>query len=261
MDAERKNGKSHEEALEHANRAIGQRGDTGTDETQSDNPQNFSALPSALRHTVTAVAGAVNPFRATGSRSFPAPRAPYEANVRKPVIPPTELGDGTEFGEALQKAKLTSVEQVLKALKDGFSPKDALQKGLDAVGQRDVGQNFSLPPVASNIATAARSLLAPRTPWLANAKKPEIPPVTIRDKNIFGGVLRKAYEQGGDEYMKARDTGASPDEAAGARDGAMGKTDPESNFSGLRLRSVLSRPAVEHALSSFRNAPLRLNPA
>jgi len=181
--------------------------------------------------------------------------------MRKPVIPPTELGDGTEFGEAVKHAKQTSVEQVLKALKDGFSPKDALRKGLDAVGQRDVEQNFSLPLSASNIATAARSFLAPRTPWLAKAKKPEIPPVTIRDPNIFGGVLRKAYEQGGDEYMRARDAGASPDEAAGVRDGAMGKTDPESNFSDLRLHSVFSRPAVKHALSSFRNAPLRLNPA
>lgn len=71
-DEEQKKGKSLEEAREQANRAIGQREDTGTNATESDNPQNFSALPSALRHTVTTVAGAVNPFRAMSLRLRPA---------------------------------------------------------------------------------------------------------------------------------------------------------------------------------------------
>jgi len=81
--------------------------------------------------------------------------------------------------------------------------------------------------------------------------------------------LRGLYEKGERAHHAAREAGKSADEAIEEGLHAIGYEDPELNFSALPLAAQKPKisatrqgeTAVARALSSFRNASLRLSPA
>lgn len=139
-------------------------------------------------------------------------------NVRG--VSPVSPGDDSEFGKALEAAADKKIDTLLAGVDKGLSPAEAAEQANKALGKTDPQSNFSaLDPVA------LRGRDEPPRP------DANIPAVQYGDRDTFGNAINVTADKQAEVYGQAAQGGASSSDAQDAANQAVGKSDPQANFS------------------------------
>ncbi|HVW53506.1 MAG TPA: hypothetical protein VHC91_24370 [Trinickia sp.] len=127
-------------------------------------------------------------------------------------VPPASPGDGSEFGKALEAAADKKIDTLLEGVDKGLSPAEAAAQADKALGKTDPQSNFS----ALNPGALRR-----------------VEGTNPGDGSIFDKVIDKTVERFWGAVGAAEEQGASEQEAEAAGNKAIGKIDPQANFSAV----------------------------
>lgn len=150
-------------------------------------------------------------------------------------VSPASPGDDSEFGRALEAAADKRIDALLEGVDKGLSPADASAEADKALGKNDPQSNFAaLSPVALRGVEGTNQ----------------------GDGSIFDKVIDGAADRFWGAVGAAEERGASENAAVEAGNKAIGKSDPQANFS-AGLRHAGERTGVNSVALRGRDEPSR----
>jgi hypothetical protein len=183
----------------------------------------------------------------------------------------THSGDGSIYDKVIDEVAGKFASAYEKSLSAGSSRDEAQASGDKAVGRSDPQANFSANAIAALSAArkpfAGVALRGADSPW---ENPPRIDSAQAGDGSSFGEVIEALEDKENDTYRGALSGGASAADAQKEADKAVGRANPNANFSAdatavdasntskLRRLATALRPSGSRSASSEAGTTPRL---
>ncbi|MET3233743.1 UNVERIFIED_ORG: hypothetical protein ABIC54_005958 [Burkholderia sp. 1263] len=156
----------------------------------------------------------------------------------------TNQGDGSIFDKIIDGVADRFWGAVGAAEERGASETEAEEAGNKAIGKSDPRANFSAGVQRAGERTGVNSV-ALRGRDEPSRPDANIPDVHYGDRDTFGSAINATADKQAEAYGQAAQGGASSSEAQDAANKAVGKSDPQANFS-------VRRPVLSSLTAALR---------